>query len=297
MSGTYRGRAPVRDHLVVVRDGEPPAREWPSPVGVMGSGGEEDTADVLAGGGGGAEGWRRRPSVHLEIVIPVLNEEWRLPATIAASVSYLARQPWSSALVVVDNGSVDRTLDIAGTYPDAPVPVYTVGCSTRGKGAAVRRGMLGSTSNYVGFMDADLATPIDTLDAVLPLLHEGHVAVIGSRNMWNACRRGQPWSRRLGGWAFRRLTDRLVLDLTDTQCGFKFFRRDMVTQVLTEAKVDGFAFDVELLLLLIAAGHRVVEIPVDWIDAPGSTFSTVRHGLSTFHDVLQLSRPDGTGVR
>ena len=230
----------------------------------------------------------RRPPVDVEIIVPAVNEEARLPTTMTATLSYLADQPWSSAVVVVDNGSVDRTLEVARSCANPRVPVYVTGCSARGKGAAIRRGMLGSSSEVVGFMDADLATPIETLEVVLPLLWAGEAAVIGSRNLGQAARRGQPLGRRVGGWAFRQLTYRIIADLTDTQCGFKFFRRDLISPVLASATVDGFAFDVELLLGLSEAGHRVVEVPVDWVDAPGSTFSAVRHGLATFQDLVRL---------
>ena len=103
----------------------------------------------------------RRPAVDLEVVVPAYNEAERLPATVAATVDYLSAQPWESRIVVVDNGSSDGTAQVARALadPSARVPVTVIGCARPGKGAAVRRGVLTSESRYVGFFDADLATP------------------------------------------------------------------------------------------------------------------------------------------
>jgi dolichyl-phosphate beta-glucosyltransferase len=234
---------------------------------------------------------RLRPPVDLEIIVPALNEERRLASTIAASVEHLAAQPWTSAIVVVDNGSVDRTSDVVRQFSGRAVPVSVIGCARLGKGAAVRRGIVTSTAGIVGFMDADLATPIETIDRVLPLLATGCDAVIGSRHAALATLRlGQPLHRRVGGWAFRRLSRQLLSEFADTQCGFKFFRREVIAPLVASARVDGFAFDVEMLAQLVYAGHRVVEIPVDWTNDAASTFSAWRHGWTTFHDVLRLAR-------
>jgi dolichyl-phosphate beta-glucosyltransferase len=232
-----------------------------------------------------------RPQVDLEIVVPARNEERRLVSTITASVDHLAHQPWTSAIVVVDNGSSDRTSDIVQGFANSPVPVRGLGCARPGKGAAVRRGMATSAATYVGFMDADLATPIGAIDCVVPLLADGCDAVIGSRHLGTASwELGQPVHRRLGGWAFRQLSRQVLSQFADTQCGFKFFRRDVIAPMLKSARVDGFAFDVEILLYLVRGRHAVVEIPVEWTDAAGSTFSVLRHGWATFHDVMLLSR-------
>lgn len=236
-----------------------------------------------------------RPPVELELIVPAFNEEHRLPATLAATLDHLARRPWTSAVVVVDNDSCDATRDVVARFeaargPDRPSPVYVLGCSERGKGAAVRRGIATSAARYIGFIDADNATPIGTLDAVMARLEEGYGSVIGSRRAPGAryeVRQSQ--LRQGGGWVFRRLARRAVPGVADTQCGFKFFDGPAVRAVLGGCHVDGFAFDVELLARLVRTGRQVVEVPVAWSDVPGSTFSPRRDGLRSLTDLLRIS--------
>ena len=114
-----------------------------------------------------------REACHLEVLIPARDEEKRLPRTLAETIRYLESQPYSSSVVVIDNGSLDQTADLVTLTRSDRVPVRLIGCAEPGKGAAVRRGLLTSRARFVGYMDADLATPIDTLDEVLPLLRDG----------------------------------------------------------------------------------------------------------------------------
>lgn len=245
-----------------------------------------DTAPVAA-----ANGQFRRPPVDLEVVIPAYNEERRLPHTVATTVEYLHEAPWTSAVVVVDNGSVDRTADAAASHGSDRVPVHLVGCRTPGKGAAVLRGFATGTSRFTGFMDADLATPVETLGVAVPLLQDGYAAVIGSRYAAEArLVNPQPGLRRIGGSLFRALTRTVLPDVADSQCGFKFFSRPMLEPVTPLLGVSGFAFDVELLALVRRHGGSIVELPVDWTDMPGSSFSPVRHGPKTFVDIVRIQR-------
>jgi dolichyl-phosphate beta-glucosyltransferase len=232
-----------------------------------------------------------RQPVDVEIIIPSFNESARLPHTLARSVEYLRKQPWSSRLVVVDNGSVDETAAVAraATREASPIEVVVIGCSRAGKGAAVRRGLLTSKAPIVGFFDADLSTPLETLDEAVRVLRAGASAAVASRYAPGAhlCI-AQPMSRRLGGSAFRALARPLVPEIRDTQCGFKFFRLHAVQEVLRRCENSGFAFDLEILARLHRAGGIIVEIPVDWTDQAGSTFRLVHDGLRSFRAVLRL---------
>ncbi|MFF5979777.1 glycosyltransferase [Streptomyces olindensis] len=227
--------------------------------------------------------------MEVEIVIPAVNEERRLPRTIAVTVDYLRGQPWSSAVVVVDNDSVDCTIDVPERYDNPVTPVHVIGCSEHGKGAAVRRGLVTSAARFIGFVDADNATPIETLDKALPLLRNGYAAVIASRHVDGSHCEVESALRRCGGWTFRRLARIALPDIADTQCGFKFFDGPLVRRVAADCQVNGFAFDVELLARLVRSGGRVAEVPVDWSDMPGSTFSARRDGLRSMADVLRIS--------
>jgi dolichyl-phosphate beta-glucosyltransferase len=232
----------------------------------------------------------RRPPVELEVIIPAFNEERRLPTTVAATIDHLAGCPWSSSIVIVDNDSVDRTAEIIEQFHNPDVKLYLIGCRQHGKGAAVRRGILTSAARFIGFIDADNATPIATLDDAMPLLRSGYAAVIASRRTVGARYEvEQSMVRRGGGWMYRKLAYRTLPGISDTQCGFKFFDGPLARQIAANCRINGFAFDVEMLAHVIRAGHRFMEIPVAWSDVPGSTFSVRRDGLRSMADLFRIS--------
>lgn len=230
-----------------------------------------------------------RDPCHLEILIPARDEVRRLPLTLARTVRYLESQPYSASVVVVDNGSVDQTSDLVARVWSERVPVRLTGCAEPGKGAAVRRGLLTSRARFVGYMDADLATPIETLDSVMPLLDDFHV-VIGSRRIAGATlAKRQPPHRAATGVVFRAMTNRVLPGFADTQCGFKFFPGEVARAVARHLRIDGFAFDVELLKAIIGMGIAVKEIPVVWSDQKGSTLRAFPHGARAAADVVRLA--------
>jgi dolichyl-phosphate beta-glucosyltransferase len=239
---------------------------------------------------------RSRPAADLELIIPAYNEAGRLPQTLAHTLTFLAAQPWRSRVLVVDNGSVDDTAAVAlrvAAAVDGPVPLEVLGCARPGKGAAVRRGLLSSTSRFVGFADADLATPVETLTAALAHLENGAAAVIASRHAPGSTMiRPQRWGRRAGGAAFRMLTRGVVAGVHDTQCGFKFFDRDAARRALVRCRTAGFAFDVELLARIQEGGGEIVELPVAWTDDRDSSFHLVRDGIASFSAVLRMQSRD-----
>jgi len=237
---------------------------------------------------------RRRPVVDLEVVIPAYNEATRIPNTLRRTVGYLQAQPWTSRIVVVDNGSADQTgsaVERISADERGSVPIELVGCARPGKGAAVRRGLLSSSASYVGFFDADLATPLETIATAVHHLTRGATAVIASRHAPGASFvKPQQLGRRVGGRAFRVLTRSMVPGVCDTQCGFKFFERVAVARALVQCRTSGFAFDVELLQRLQRGGGAIVELPVAWTDGAQSTFRPIRDGLASFGAVIQMHR-------
>jgi dolichyl-phosphate beta-glucosyltransferase len=237
--------------------------------------------------------WRQRSVVDLEVIIPAYNEAARLPSTISNTVDFLKAQAWKSRIVVVDNGSADETGSVVRRLSAASngVPISLIGCSRPGKGAAVRRGLLSGTSTFTGFFDADLATPVDTLTPAMEHLRLGASAVIASRHSpGSTFVRRQQFRRRLGGAAFRVITNSMVQGVCDTQCGFKFFERGAITRAMVQCRTAGFAFDVELLRRLQREGGRIVEIPVAWTDGADSTFHPVRDGMASFASLVQMQR-------
>ncbi|MCT9869118.1 glycosyltransferase [Paenarthrobacter aurescens] len=236
----------------------------------------------------------RRSTVDLEVVIPAYNEATRIAGTLTQTVDFLAGQPWSSRIVVVDNGSVDETAAVVrriSREKGDDVPISVVGCSLRGKGAAVRRGLLSGTSRFTGFFDADLATPVETLTEAMTYLSDGAAAVIASRHApGSRFVRPQQLGRRVGGKAFRVLTRSKVKGIQDTQCGFKFFERDALTAAMVQCRSTGFAFDVELLLRLQDNDASIIELPVAWTDGAKSTFRPFQDGVASFASVIQLQK-------
>jgi dolichyl-phosphate beta-glucosyltransferase len=224
-----------------------------------------------------------REPVDLEVVVPAYNEEYRLPRTIARTVEFLAERPWKSRVVVVDNGSVDATPGVVDRFAGSSVDVEIVGCAQPGKGAAVRRGVLTGRSAVVGYMDADLATPVETIDAVMDRLQHGADVVVASRRTKGARFEVDPTLvRRAGTLAFRILTHRLVPDTSDTQCGFKFFQGHVGRQIMRNIVTTGFAFDVEVLARAHRAGFTIEEVPVRWTAVDGSRFHPIRDGVPSF---------------
>lgn len=235
-----------------------------------------------------------RSAVDLEVIVPAYNEAERISTTLLKTVEFLESQPWSSRVVVVDNGSSDDTGSLVRRFANGRtgcIPVTLIGCVRPGKGAAVRRGILSGTSRFTGFFDADMATPVETLSVAMGHLEQGAAAVIASRHCpGSTFVRRQPLGRRLGGMAFRALARSVVHEIYDTQCGFKFFDRRAINQALVQCRSTGFAFDVELLHRLQCEGGEIVEIPVAWTDSPASTFRPFRDGAASFSSVLQMHK-------
>ncbi len=199
---------------------------------------------------------RGRP--WLSVVIPAYNEERRLPATLSTVIAHLRSRGRPFEVIVADDGS------------RAP-EVQVLRLPHRGKGAAVRAGVLACHGDLVLVTDADLSTPIEELDRLLEAL-EGCAVAVGSRYVAGArVEVAQRLGRRLLGRAFNLLVRALVLPgVRDTQCGAKLFRRDVALAVFEGCRSDGFAFDVEVLALTRSLGHLLVEVPVAWRNSPES---------------------------
>jgi glycosyltransferase involved in cell wall biosynthesis len=237
---------------------------------------------------------RDRSSVALDLVIPALNEEQRIGTTVAAICRLAQSLGWSMRLLIVDNGSVDATAEAIDRARSSDVPVSVIGCRTRGKGAAVRCGVLRSSAPYVAYVDADLSTPPVAIGHGVDLLALGWDVVIGSRRCAGASYSVvQPPLRRMGGVAFRALSRRVVPSISDTQCGFKAFRSDVAHKVFRETVVDGFAFDVEVLARARRHRARMIELPIDWSDQAGSTFRPRADGIESFRELASVRRALG----
>jgi glycosyltransferase involved in cell wall biosynthesis len=227
---------------------------------------------------------------EFSIIIPAYNEERRLPQTLERIAAYVHISRRETEILVVDDGSTDRTAAIAESYRDK-FPAFQVLSNgmNRGKGYSVRRGMLEARGCTVLFTDADLSAPIEEADKLFAAL-ETHDAAIGSR----ALDRGlisvhQSRFREFAGIIFNTIV-RLCLRLpfVDTQCGFKAFRREPCRIIFEQQRVERFGFDPELLYLARRHGLRAVEIPVRWGHSPATKVSMFRDSLQMFLDVLVI---------
>jgi hypothetical protein len=230
-------------------------------------------------------------TTELDLVIPALNEEARIGETLAALTQHAVDTGLSVRILVVDNGSVDATADVAAMAGHPDVAVELLSCRTRGKGAAVRAGVLRADAPYVGYCDADLSTPASALGSGLDLLHSGWQVVIGSRRCTGAAYTvPQSALRRLGSFAFRRLAADLSGPITDTQCGFKLFHTDVAKSLFSPIRLTGFAFDVEILARARRAGYRMIELPIRWTDHPDSSFRPLIDGINSFRELREARR-------
>jgi len=227
------------------------------------------------------------------IVIPCFNEQGRIGETLRIAINYLAANAPTSELIVVNDGSTDATAAVAcEKLNGATIQTRLIeNFPNRGKGAAVRSGLLAARTAIGLFSDADLSTPLEETPKLVEPIANGEVDIaFGSRALdRNLIGVHQPWRREQAGRVFNLLV-RLSTGLPSwhTQCGFKAFRLEACRPVLEAAQIDGFAFDVELLYLAHRAGLRIREVPVRWNHAEGSKVSFFRDSLRMLREVITL---------
>ncbi|TLS66942.1 glycosyltransferase family 2 protein [Mariprofundus erugo] len=232
--------------------------------------------------------------MKLSVIIPAYNEQERLPATLRDAYAWLqANFDDSFEIVVVDDGSVDATsAKVRELAADMPELRLLQQPHNRGKGAAVRRGMLESVGTVRLFMDADHATHISEVVKVMPAIDGGADVVVASRQHPDSdIAQHQSWLREHMGQGFNLLMRGMVgLDMPDTQCGFKAFTAVAADAVFSRQKLDGFSFDVEALFLAQALGLNMVEIPVRWVNEPNSRVRILVDPMKMFADLIRIRR-------
>jgi dolichyl-phosphate beta-glucosyltransferase len=223
--------------------------------------------------------------VFLSVVIPAFNEADRLPRTLARLGAFLREFGRGHEILVVDDGSKDETSEKARAAGATVLRNDT----NRGKGHAVRRGMLEARGQRRLMTDADLSTPIEELPRFLDKLAEGYDVVIGSRAMAGAnIEVHQPWFRENMGRLYNLFVRALALPgLRDTQCGFKLWTAEAARASFADARLDGFSFDVEALYLARKRGYRIAELPVTWRNDAASRVS-LGSGSAAFPDLVRI---------
>ena len=233
----------------------------------------------------------------MSIIIPAYNEESRLPKTLPEVVAFAEVQSYIIEVIVVDNASTDHTSEIVERMA-ADHPIITLlHQPIQGKGAAVRKGMLNARGEYRFICDADLAMPIAQVSRFVPPALSNYAIAIASREVTGAKRYSEPWYRHLMGRVFNLVVRAMAVPgIQDTQCGFKCLHRDVAEDIFSIQRIDGWAFDVEVLYVAQRRGYRIVEVPIDWYYGEGSRVSPIRDSLNMVREVLRIRRAGRTGV-
>lgn len=231
----------------------------------------------------------------LSVVVPAYNEESRIGASLVTMRKYFDAQDYVVEVLVVDDGSADATVRVveeaAAGWPALHLLRYD---GNRGKGHAVRYGMLRATGRFVLFSDADLATPISEVEKLLQTIREGADVAIGSRDIpGSRLVRRQSIIRELGGKLFNRCVQILAVPgIRDTQCGFKLFTQVAASNIFSRCQVDNFSFDVETLYIGRLLGYRINEVPVQWAHQEGSKVRFFRDAIRMLRTLWRIRGTD-----
>ena len=234
----------------------------------------------------------------LSVIIPAFNEEARLPPYLSSIVAYLSQRGGEWEVIVVDDGSRDATQAVVRAVMATCPSVRLIPLSdNRGKGAAVRAGMLAATGVLRLFCDADGATPIAEVQRLERALSAGADVAIGSRAIRGRDTRVEgTLHRKVIGTVYNRLVRLIAVPgLHDTQCGFKLFKGEVAERVFAAQRLSGFGFDVETLFLARKWGYVLREVPVNWRDRPGGKVRLLRDSIRMFLDLVKLRRSWAAG--
>lgn len=224
-------------------------------------------------------------------MIPAYNEEARIEPTLQKTEQYLLSEPYSWEMIVVTDGSTDRTDEIVASFTRARPNVRLVAYKPNGgKGKAVRVGMLAATGERILFADADLATPPEETAKLMSSLDKGFQVAIGSRPLKESkLEKRQPFYREAFGRVSNLLVQAIgVRGIKDTQCGFKMFEASAAKEIFSRTKMNGFSFDMEALMIARDLGYRIDEIPIRWADQAGSKVVLWRDAPKVLFDLVRM---------
>ena len=230
--------------------------------------------------------------MDISVIIPAYNEEKRIAFTLEKSIDFLQQRSWQYELLPVDDGSRDATVErIAEVAREFPQVRCVLNGQNRGKGYSIRHGLEEAQGNFIGFMDADYKTDIAALDHAMELLESGACGVIGDRTLGKSeIARERKRYREMGSIVFRRGLQILMglRGYDDTQCGFKFFRAEVMRDLFSRQKAEGYMFDVEILLLAGKLGYGLERIPVKWTFDPDSRFNPVTGMIRNLGELARI---------
>jgi glycosyltransferase involved in cell wall biosynthesis len=234
--------------------------------------------------------------LFLSIVIPAHNEETRLPRALGQAFKFLESQKYASEVIVVENGSSDRTLEVAHRAISNFPSLRVLHEDQPGKGRAIRRGVLEAQGEYRFLADADFSMPVEEINRFLPPASSCDIA-IASREAPGAIRYDEPAYRHLTGRVYNYLIRSLVLPgLQDTQCGFKCFRATVAEDIFCFQTLTGWSFDIEVLYIARQRGYTIAEVGIPWYYNPGSKVNVLHDSWRMFFDLLTIRRNARRGV-
>ncbi len=228
---------------------------------------------------------------YLSLVIPAFNEDRRIGQSLERILSFFRAQSYPFEIIVVDDGSTDRTVEVVrGFAASDPRLRVEPQPQNRGKGEAIRKGMLLAGGKYLFFSDADLSVPIEAVPDFLSRLEAGYDVAVGSRRIAGAVIEvHQPIHRELMGKVFTRLSNLILgLKLKDFTCGFKAFRRDAARELFSRQRLGGWSFDSEILYLAKSKGYRIAEVPVVWRNDEATKVRLGRDVVRSFVDLWNI---------
>ena len=230
-----------------------------------------------------------RPRISL--ILPAFNEAATIARTIGEAVAYFSRRGWTYQIIVAADGE-DGTREIARRIALGNSSLIVIGSRERlGKGRGVRAAMALAAGDIVGFADADNKVPIEEYDRIDAAFAQGFDMAIGSRAIpGSQVIREQPWFRRIGSRGFAIALHLIVglEEFIDTQCGFKFFRRDVAARIFALQHIDGYMFDIEILALAQRLGLRVAQVPIRWQDDRDSRLELIRGNFENGRDLFRI---------
>ena len=232
-----------------------------------------------------------KKEIFLSLVIPAYNEEKIISSTLKRISTYLQKNNWRYEIIVVNDGSRDATRREVEKYKKVNTNIKLLrNRVNRGKGYAVKKGILEANGRYLLFLDADLSTPIEEVEKLLKWLERGQDVAIASRGLPESrIETHQPRYRETMGRIFNLLVQIMIMrGIKDTQCGFKCFKKEVAHNLFSQQKIDGFAFDTEILFLARKHKYKIKEVPIRWINAPITRVHPIYSSFQMIKDLIRI---------
>jgi dolichyl-phosphate beta-glucosyltransferase len=228
--------------------------------------------------------------MKLSVVVPAYNESKNIENALLKIKEHLEKINQDFEIIVIDDGSKDNTIELVTKFIEiCPKVSLLINQRNRGKGYSIKRGMLKASGYFILFSDADLATPIEEIDKMIPFINEYDILLGSRRIKGSKIIHNQPLIRIIAGHIFHSLVSTLIIkNIKDTQCGFKMYKTDIAQKIARNQQTERFAFDVEHLFLASKLNYKIKEVPVKWIDDADSRLNVATDSIQMLKDILKI---------